>query len=324
LNVIVVSHESDVDGVFSASIALMRFPQSKVFFTSYGKENFVRISDLIYREVIEKSSPGIVIFCDLGLNEDMVSLIAELFEFLRSNSWSIIWIDHHPWSLKALNIFGDNEDRNKKVILDKSGNKCASELIFEHLLNNNDKAKYLASLAHTSDFLLKDQFLPPLPELIVYYKTTLNFYSRLARLCSKISEGILWDTEMQADYRIYTGLRDQAKRDSWKKLQEKVLENGIKMAVVPTDPYIQTSLFSQEIFQETDLDVVFFLTKEGKVSIRRSNSNLNCNEIAAELLEGGGHAYAAGGKIRSDPLNLNEAVNELEDAVKNSLKKKSQ
>lgn len=318
-----MSHESDVDGVFSASIVMMRYPQAKVFFTSYGKENFSRISDLIYKEVIEKSGPGCVIFCDLGLNEEIISLIREVFEFLSSNSWSVVWIDHHPWSLEALKIFDSNEDRKKKeLVLDKSGNKCASELVFEYLLDNNIRARYLASMAHTSDFLLKDQFLPPLPELIIYYKTISSFYSRLTTLCSKISHGILWDTEMQEDYRIYSYLRDRAKDESWEKLHEKVLDNGIRMAVIPTGPYIQTSLFSEEIFQKKDLDIVFFLTKEGKVSIRRSSSKLNCNEVADELLEGGGHSYAAGGKIRSDPSDLSKVINELERAVKDSMKSK--
>ena len=299
----------------------MRYPQAKIFFSSYGKENFNRISQLVYREIIEKASPGILVFCDLGLNKEILLLISEVFEFLRSNNWSIIWIDHHPWPAESLELFDKYAEVDRSLILDTSGNKCASELAYDFFLKNNVRARHLALLAHTSDFLKKDQFLPPLPELIIYYKTLPNFYTRLTNLTLKISNGTLWDTEMQEDYRIFSKLRDESKAEAWKRLQEVKLDNGISMIVVPISPYIQSSLFSEEVFQKTNGDVIFFLTREGKVSIRRNNPKLRCNDIAAELLEGGGHQYAAGGKIKSDPLDITQTIIELRNAVENSLKR---
>ena len=320
MNVIIVSHESDVDGVFSASIVLMRYPQAKTLFTSYGKENFSRISDLIYREINAVSGPGLLVFCDLGLNEEIISLISEIFGFVCSNSWSIVWVDHHPWTPEALGLFSGNGHDQRELIHDSTGKKCASELVYEFLLKDNHMAKGLALMAHASDFLLKDQFLPPLPELIIYYRTLPDFYSRLTWLSRKISRGILWDTEMQEEYINYSKLRDKSKVNAWKELREIELSNGIKIAVVPTGPYIQSSLFSEEIFEKNSFDIIFFLTKDGKVSIRRKNLILNCNDIALELLEGGGHNYAAGGKIRSDPEDINSVITELIEAVENSLK----
>jgi oligoribonuclease NrnB/cAMP/cGMP phosphodiesterase (DHH superfamily) len=297
----------------------MRYPQAKIFFTSYGKENFHRISELIYGEVIKNPGRGLLIFCDLGLNEEIIPLVSELFEFLHSNSWSIVWIDHHPWTNEALSLFGNIRQEQRKLVLDSSGKKCASELAYEFLLKDNMKAQNLALMAHTSDFLLKDQFLPPLPELIIYYKTLPNFYNKLTCLCRKICKGILWDTEMQEEYIIFSKLRDESKVESWEKLQEVQLSGGIKMGIVPTGPYIQSSLFSEEIFEKTTVDVIFFLTRDGKVSIRRRNPILNCNDIASGLLEGGGHKYAAGGKIRSDTQDINLVISELKNAVENSL-----
>jgi len=302
-------------------MVLMRYPQAKILFTSYGIENFERISELIYREIIEKAGHGLLVFCDLGLNKEILPLMSEVFEFVRSNNWSILWLDHHPWTDKALELFGEDIVEDRKLILDTSGDKCASELVYEFFLKGNIIAKDLAVIAHTSDFLIRDQFLPPLSELIVYYKTFPNFYPRLTNLSLKISKGTLWDTEMQEEYRIFSNLRDESKTESWKKLRELNLENGIRMMVIPAGPYIQTSLFSEEIFQKTNADIIFFLTKDGKVSIRRSNPILKCNDIAAELLEGGGHKYAAGGRVRSDPLDMNLVIIELKNAVVNSLKK---
>jgi oligoribonuclease NrnB/cAMP/cGMP phosphodiesterase (DHH superfamily) len=313
LNSIIVSHESDVDGVFSASIALIRYPQSKLIFSSYGKDNFLRISDLIYKEVVASQGNGLVIFTDLGLNDESISSISDIFSFLKSNSWSVLWIDHHPWSESALNLF--HNDKALQLILDRGGNKCASELIYEHLLYGNNRAKQLASIAHTSDYLLKDQDIPPLPELIVYYRTLSNFYSKLTLLAKRMSDGVLWDTEMQADYNAYVSLRNEAKLRSLKMLRTQKLSSGLNMAVVPVSSYIQTSLFSEEIFQKTAADVVFFFNKEAKVSIRRNNPIIECNKIANGLIEGGGHEYAAGGKMKSDPGQIDEVIKELQNAT---------
>jgi hypothetical protein len=63
---------------------------------------------------------------------------------------------------------------------------------------------------------------------------------------------------MQEEYIIFSKLRDESKVESWEKLQEVQLSGGIKMGIVPTGPYIQSSLFSEEIFEKTTVDVIFF------------------------------------------------------------------
>ena len=297
----------------------MRYPQSKLLFSSYGKDNFLRISDLIYKEVVATQGNGLVIFTDLGLNDESITSISDTLSFLISNSWSVLWIDHHPWSESALNLF--DKDKALQLVLDKGGTKCASELIYEHLLSGNNRAKQLASIAHTSDYLLKDQDMPPLPELIVYYRTLPNFYLKLVHLAKRVSDGVLWDTEMQADYNTYVNLRNVAKSNSLKMVRIQKLSGGLKVAIVPVSSYIQTSLFSEEIFQKTAVDVAFFFNKEGKVSIRRNNPIIECNKIANELIEAGGHKYAAGGKMNSDPGQIDEVLKELVNATETWLKK---
>jgi hypothetical protein len=41
-------------------------------------------------------------------------------------------------------------------------------------------------------------------------------------------------------------------------------------------------------------------------------------------MEGGGHKYAAGGKIRSDPEDIDKVILELGNAVENSFKIKKE
>ena len=318
MKTIILSHESDVDGIFSASIALMRYPQGKPFFTSYGKENFLKISEILYNEVVYSQGYGQVIISDLGLNDDLIELFEEIFTFLKSNLWSIIWIDHHPWSDKA--IESAIKKGSVQLVLDKSENLCSSELMYEKFLKGNAIAEWLSKIAHSTDFFTKDQEIPPLPELIIFYKTFTDFYSRIAKLTNRISKGILWDTEMQKDYNQYVKLREQAKIETFNKIKLFETENQLKVSLVPTSPYLQISLFSEEIFKKTNSDIAFFINKEGKVSIRRNNDIIHCNSIAKQLLEGGGHKFAAGGRLKSNPEDIDKVINELKIAISNSIK----
>ena len=318
MKTLIISHESDVDGIFSASIALMRYPQGKTFFTSYGKDNFLKISEILYNEVISSQGHGQVIISDLGLNDDLIDLFEEIFTFLKSNLWSIIWIDHHPWSNKAIESAIDKG--SVQLILDKSENLCASEIIYEKFLKGNAIAEELSKIAHTTDFFIKDQDIPPLPELIIFYKTFTDFYSRIAKLTNKIAKGILWDTEMQKEYNQYTKLREQAKVDTFTKIILFETDNHLKVSLIPTSPYLQISIFSEEVFKKTNSDIAFFINKEGKVSIRRNNDAIHCNYIAKQLLEGGGHRFAAGGRLKSNPEDIDKVVEELKNAIYNALK----
>ena len=316
MKTIIVSHESDVDGIFSASIVLMRFPQAKTFFTSYGKENFIRISEVLYSEIITSQERGQVIISVLGLNDDMIDLFREIFIFLKSNLWSITWIDHHPWSERA--VRSATEVAPVQLVLDRTEKQCASDLMYNTYLKGNSVAEWLSKIAHTSDFFTKDLEIPPLPELIIFYKTFPDFYHRISELAKKISRGTLWDTEMQKDYYQYSKLRDQAKETIFDKIKTIESGNGVKISIVPTSPYLQISLFSEEVFKKTQADVALYYNHEGKISIRRNNEIIQCDKIAKQLLEGGGHRFAAGGKLRSNPEEMDKVIMEIKDAVNNA------
>jgi nanoRNase/pAp phosphatase (c-di-AMP/oligoRNAs hydrolase) len=95
----------------------------------------------------------------------------------------------------------------------------------------------------------------------------------------------------------------------------------IKVAFVQSSPYLQTSLFSEEVFQRTQADLAMFYSSEGKVSIRRNNEKIYCNEIAANLTEGGGHKFAAGAIFISNPTDEKAVIQELETAITKALER---
>jgi oligoribonuclease NrnB/cAMP/cGMP phosphodiesterase (DHH superfamily) len=322
MKVIIFSHESDLDGLYSAAIGLMRYPQAMTVFLGYGIENFNKLGNFIHSATRTSSSSssspsdavGKIIIADLGLNDDLIETCRMIFSDAVSNGWKIIWVDHHPWSDQAIAAVKPFVE----IVLDSSGRKCAADLMYETFLPDNILAAKLANMAHTMDFFTNDQYLTPISELIRFYQTFPDFYYRLSDLAFKSSKGILWDVEMQNDYNIYARLRDEAKEQVFSSMQ--IREAGrFKVAYIPSSPYLQSSLFSQEVFSKTNADLVMLYSTKGKVSIRRNNDAISCRSIAANLPEGGGHDYAAGATFKSNPSDTSAVVSELQSAVTRAL-----
>jgi uncharacterized protein len=313
--VIIFSHESDLDGLYSAAIGLMRYPQAITVFLGYGAESFSKLGNFIYSAArYSPSECGQIVIADLGLNDELIETCRKMFSDAVLKGWEIMWVDHHPWSQLAIEAVKPFVE----IVLDASGRKCAADLMHETLLPGNILAAKLASMAHTMDFFTKDQYLTPISELIRYYQTFPDFYYRLSNLAEKSAKGILWDVEMQSDYNSYVHLRDEAKAKVFSSLQIRQVDR-FKVAYVQSSPYLQNSLFSEEVFANTKADLVMFYSTKGKVSIRRNNDLISCRNIAANLSEGGGHDYAAGATFKSDPSDIAAVILELEAAVTKTL-----
>jgi oligoribonuclease NrnB/cAMP/cGMP phosphodiesterase (DHH superfamily) len=315
MKVIIFSHESDLDGLYSAAIGLMRYPQAMTVFLGYGAENFSKLGNFIYSAArYSPSECGQIVIADLGLNDELIETCRKIFSDTVLKGWKIMWVDHHPWSQQAI----DAVKPFVEIVLDASGRKCAADLMHETLLPGNILAAKLASIAHTMDFFTKDQYLTPISELIRYYQTFHDFYYRLSNLAEKSAKGILWDVDMQSDYNSYVRLRDEAKALVFASMQ--IRQTGrFKVAYVQSSPYLQNSLFSEEVFANTNADLVMFYSTKGKVSIRRNNDLISCRSIAANLHEGGGHDYAAGATFKSGPSDAAAVILELQAAVAKAL-----
>jgi oligoribonuclease NrnB/cAMP/cGMP phosphodiesterase (DHH superfamily) len=319
MKVIIFSHESDLDGLYSTAIGLMRYPQAMTVFLGYGAENFNKLGNFIYTatQYSSSSESGQIVIADLGLNDELIETCRKIFSDAVLKGWKIMWVDHHPWSQQAIEAVKPFVE----IVLDVSGRKCAADLMYETLLPGNTLAAKLASMAHTMDFFTRDQYLTPISELIRYYQTFPDFYYRLSDLAVKSARGILWDVEMQNDYNNYVRLRDEAKAQVFSSMQ--IREAGrFKVAYAQSSPYLQSSLFSEEVFAKTNTDVMMLYSTKGKVSIRRNNDAISCRSIAANLSDGGGHDYAAGATFKSDPSDAAAVISELQAAVAKALASK--
>ena len=315
-NVVIISHDSDLDGIFSASIGLIRYPQARTYFIDYGAENFKKIGKFINCDHQFSDDKGLIIISDLGLNENVIDTCKSIFNEAKAKDWKIIWVDHHPWSQHSV----DSIKPFAEIVLDNSGRKCAAELMYETFLPGHRIAANLASIAHTMDFFTKDQYLTPISELIRYYHNFDDLSTRLSNLALKSSLGILWDIEMQGEYNNYVVLREKAKEQVLSAMRVLNVKD-LKVAFIHSSPYLQTSLFSEEVFQRTQADLAMFYSQEGKVSIRRNTERISCKEIAEVLPEGGGHKFAAGAIFHSNPTDDDAIITELKDAISKAVEK---
>ena len=309
MKVTLFSHESDLDGLISAAIGLIRFPQAKVIFLGYSKESFLTLVEKISiaNKINEKHT---FIISDLGLSDSFVDLLKNVFIDSSTNKNDLIWVDHHPWSENSINEVNEYIE----LVLDQTGKKCASELMYERFLVGNERAKILASLAHAMDFFTKDRYLTPISELIKYYLSFQDSGSRLFNLSIRLSKGILWDVDMENDYRKYSILSNIDKKEVLSSMRKKNI-NCLDVVFVKSSKYLQTSLFSEEVFKITNADLAIFYDENGKISIRRNNEKIACNEIAECMLFGGGHKYAAGGYLKV--TTLEDVIKEIERIVSN-------
>jgi oligoribonuclease NrnB/cAMP/cGMP phosphodiesterase (DHH superfamily) len=311
MRVIICTHEADIDGIYSASVALMKFPKAKLSFYNNGLDNFKKMFDYLKYES-NKTRGGLAIISDLGINDDNVShLCMDSIQYLKKRQWSVIWVDHHPWHRKTLMSIR----KLIKLFHDSSGKKCATEIMHEKFMYKNKIVQELKLIAHSSDFMTNLRSHDPrLSELIHFYRNTANSKKYLGSLVQKASKGILWDSDMQNDHRKFIKISDFQKKESLKTLTiKKILSFNI--AYVFTYPYVQTSLFSNELFSNVNVDLAMLFNRRGNVSIRRNTDKISCSKIASYLVEGGGHEFASGGKLKSNPRDFGACIKEMEDAV---------
>jgi oligoribonuclease NrnB/cAMP/cGMP phosphodiesterase (DHH superfamily) len=330
LDVLVFSHEQDVDGIFSAAILKAAFPDCHIVLTNYGIEKMNAVAEKITSFVNEKP-PGMVIIADVGVNEESYAPVLGALRRAHEKGWKNVWVDHHIWPEKPLQeissvcemvLFAEAQGEQKK---------CTAELCAEKFAPTSELAKKLAAIAHRTDFPDSPRFpMPPLTALISYY---LGFPELAGRLHSVILEsvvrGVLWDMKMQDDIIEASRLIDESLARSIEGMTVKEFAPDIKVAIARSDAFVSRSMLLGRIMDDHDVDIAIAFTGDGKVSIRRKDlgreEKFDCSKIAQEFQEGGGHEGAAGGFLNSRPEEAGDAaaVSEITSALESYFAKRA-
>ncbi|MFL6420871.1 MAG: hypothetical protein ACJ71P_15900 [Nitrososphaeraceae archaeon] len=325
-----ITHEQDIDGLFCGAILKNAFPDTLVFLTNYGRENIKRIADMIRFNANRSSKSGTIVISDLALNnsnlEDVKS-IEEAANQSKRNGWNLVWLDHHSWQEE---IRRRAQSFATLILSEDLQQKCASELVVENFgLKKRTACERMAKFAHIVDFRLPGiNTLPPLPEIITFYRSLPDRYRKLQLIIKKASKGIFWDEELQQEYEEkYLPLKESAMSSATKSLSIHNIQ-GLGVAITESPRILSKSLLAERIFQDRpSVTLVALYAQDGKVSIRRrAGTDVRCDLIAYRL-NGGGHSYAAAGIIKSNAeeaatttiLTPPRVAKELQNALKDML-----
>jgi hypothetical protein len=319
-NFLIFSHEQDVDGLFSAAVLRMVYPQSEVILTNYGFQNMLAVKNKIL-SFTQSCNSGTIIISDIGINYESYPPVYEALSTSKQRGFSNIWIDHHVWPegmeekfslIYEMFLLSETEmGRNGRK-------KCATELCIERFAPASAYAKTLGCIAHRTDFPESVRFpLPPLTGLISYYlgKKELN-HKLYSVILDNASRGILWNTEMQEDMIEASRLIDESIMRSIKAMVIKEFHfkppatieqaRNVRVAIAKADSFVSRSLLLGKIIDESEIDLATAYTSDGKLSVRRRHGltekglQIDCSKVAAAFREGGGHPGAAGGFLKTN------------------------
>jgi len=330
-NVLIFSHEQDVDGLFSAAVLKMAHPGSQVVLTNYGLANMVAIKDKIL-SFIHSADPGTIVIADIGVNEESYQPVYEALDASKQGGFANIWVDHHAWPEGMIEKFSTVCEM--VIGQDK---KCATELCIERFAPANPVARTLGLVAHRTDFPDSARFpLPPLTGLISYYLGRQELNGKLAMILDNVMRGTLWNAEMQEDMIEASRLIDDSIEKSMAAMivrEFDYLPPGIqgekrkaRVAIARADTFVSRSILLGKVMDETEIDLAIAYAPDGKVSIRRKRDilpetamYLDCSRIAATFREGGGHPGAAGGFLKANVKEKGDsgAVVEIESTLQN-------
>jgi oligoribonuclease NrnB/cAMP/cGMP phosphodiesterase (DHH superfamily) len=318
-NFLIFSHEQDVDGLFSAAVLRMVYPQSEVILTNYGFQNMLAVKDKIL-SFTQSRNCGTIIISDIGINYESYLPVYEALSTSKQRGFSNIWIDHHVWPEGMEEKFSPICEmvlRSETEIGSNGLKKCATELCIERFAPASAYAKTLGYIAHRTDFPESVRFpLPPLTGLISYYlgKKELN-HKLYSVILDNVSRGILWNTEMQEDMIEASRLIDESIARSISSMVIKEFDfkppgtieqvKNVRVAIAKADSFVSRSLLLGKIIDESEIDLAVAYTSDGKLSLRRRHTlpekglHIDCSKVAAAFREGGGHPGAAGGYLNT-------------------------
>jgi uncharacterized protein len=304
-----ITHEQDVDGLFCAAILKNTFRNTLVFLTNHGHQNVKRVADVLATNVMRSKKSGTIIFSDLSINSlEDVDTIEKSSLKAKEYGWNIVWLDHHYWNEE---IKKRVQSFSKLILSPEHEQKCAAELVYQQFAKDRTACRRMAEFAHIVDFRLPGVHnLPPLPEIITYYRSMPDAYSKLQQLTEKVSRGIFWDEDLQEEYDSkYIPLKEDALLSALNSLSLHNIGDYV-IAVAESPKVIAKSILAEKIFAENpEAIIVVLFSPDGKISIRRkSGANIRCDVIASKL-NGGGHSYAAGATITRKNSNFSDYNN---------------
>lgn len=283
-----------LDGVCAAAIVLryarLRGTQARIG----GFINYNRIND----DFTQMASHNGNIYFILDISPEQIKNVEITLRKITSNNKIVYWNSHHPYDVKTLDViksFVAKVDFSGPL---KHGTKqktelCSAELAFNTLLPGDFVAKRLAEIAHDIEFWKrKDEEALKLADLMTSSVDKKD-------IADVLSRGVFWSQRFEYARKEYLEKREKAFEDLLKKIRMKQYL-GANFAFTLASSILPTADAGQKVLDnvaQADVSVVVY--RDGRISFRRRNTcSIDLSKLAKEF-EGGGHSYAAGGRIEA-------------------------
>jgi len=281
----VATHASDVDGIVSAALILMKYPNAKI--------DYLTLRDL--------SSA-------IGIEYDLVVDLPKL-PLAKAN------VDHHISNYEKVN---KNNLLTDKDLIDPSAPSAASLLIKYLGLEDNAKARKLVDLANIADTGGYSKKTYILDKIIKCHSKEPDILHKISWILVERGEDFLGDKWIKDEWKRISGFLEKGREIS-EKIVKSVLKKKVKNLIVDLVSGFPRLAISdlQWLFINKGGNVIIvvnrmrdedpvcpFLSKNTnddtvRISIRVSKEcDFNGRELA-EKLGGGGHIKAAGARVKA-------------------------
>jgi len=297
----VVFCSEQLDGLASASIifrlARLRSTNCKIG----GFINYNTINE-DFNELL-KLKGDLIFILDIS-PEQIINLDEKLLQISKSNK-IVYWNSHHKFNSKTREIIKKytNEVDFAGGLLNYNMEKekiCSAELTCKRFIPNDFIARQLAYLAHDIEFWVKkDERSTKLTDLI-------NSGFDKKELVEIISRGVFWSSRFDIIRNAYLEKKQRALMDLNVNIKIKnYLRYRFGFALASN--LLNSADAGEAILRlNQNIDVAVLIFRNAKISFRKNNNcSLNLLEIA-KLFSGGGHNYAAGGKLENFKIINND------------------
>ena len=175
--IILINHALDLDGLGSQAILKRYFEKKdeelKLFYAIYP--NFIEI----IRQAINLK-PNKIIIADIGFNESFKEIFS-IFKTAVNKGIQISWFDHHL-------VDSQIQEQLKKILFIylNDPKRCASQIVFDYFLPNDQIAKEIAEYAYDADFNEKKFPISlNLQMIIAYNRENIKILEKIVELVSK-------------------------------------------------------------------------------------------------------------------------------------------
>lgn len=300
MQMIIISHIADLDGITSAALIMQRYGIKKenVMFADYSVNRLLWIEKQIKKKIQKNTT---LFITDIGTNASTIGIFSRIITFVKQSGGKVFWFDHHTWSNDSVEKLASKCDI---AVVGENKLFCAAEITAAELELNDAFTKKLIRIVHMSDFNIKpkDKYSE---EIIKSYVLSTTYYSSLnlaayekktRSIAEQISNGVLIPKFIIADSRKF----EKINSNRLKTLKKNIIADQI--IALGFSKYVSTNDACACILDSAGVDIgVYLNTETSKCHLR---SKINDCSLLAQTFGGGGHPHASGFEVNKDLYNV--------------------